>query len=101
MSPRPLVPLSSLSPALPPVPCSLCLASFPLPLVPANVLTNQPVFAIVCRLISSAIFIEYRKENHTVRERERELRRRRKRKAETLRAKTKAAKAEAAAKKAK
>ena len=64
-------------------------------------MTNQPVFAIVCRLISSAIFDFRRKEIQTVRERERELRRRRKRRAETLKSRSKTAKAEAAAKKGK
>jgi hypothetical protein len=62
-------------------------------------LTIQPVFAIVCRLISSAIL--QGKENTTMRERERELARRRKRKKESLKLRTKTAKAEAAAKKAK
>jgi hypothetical protein len=62
-------------------------------------LTNQPVFVIVCRLISSAIL--QGKENKTVRERERELRRRRKRRSETLKLRARTAKAEAAAKKGK
>jgi hypothetical protein len=62
-------------------------------------LTNQPVFVIVCRLISSKILPG--KENMTVRERERELRRRRKRRAETLKQRSRTARAEAAAKKGK